>query len=102
MDKAPRGVLNSNQDSLNAGCCNSRGYVESLHHLLPLERFHRTRIEGCSDSKGTPRSAQARPLLPVAARLRQVRELGGATPLSLRQLGEGDAGAEETEQGAKH
>ena len=62
------------------------------HHPLALECLFRRQTRTEARREGTPRSAQAGPLLPVAARLRQVREAGGARTLPRRQPAQGDAG----------
>ena len=55
---------------------------------LPLERFQRPCTEVSCYPERTPRSAQARPVLPVTARLRPVQKPGYTRPLSRRQPGQ--------------
>src|SRR5262249_20876875 len=62
------------------------------HRTSPLEPFQRLRTASSTPSERVPRSPQAGPLLPVAARLRHVREPGRPGPLSWRQPGQGNAG----------
>jgi hypothetical protein len=62
------------------------------HRPLPLEHLFGGQTGAEAGSQGTPRSAQACPILPVADGLRQVREPVGARPLPRRQPAEGDAG----------
>jgi len=80
------------------------GFVE--RGVLSLKRLHRAAIveiipwNGSSEpeilvpSERTPRSAQARPVLPFTARLRPFREPGGSYSPYRRQPGQGDAGTE--------
>lgn len=70
------------------------------HRHPPLERFQRTRTESY---KRKTRPIKARPILPVIARLRPVREPRRTCAIPRRQPSQGDAGTEADQlMSAKH
>ena len=71
------------------------------HRTLALEYRLRRQTRTEAGTEGAPRTPKAGPLLPVVARLRQIREPGGARPLPRGQPPQGDTGAEPAGEGVK-
>jgi Transposase len=92
--KAPRGVLNSNEDSPGGTLRLKKLHRPAVIEVIPWNGSSEPEFAVQPTPKRLPRFAQACLLLPVSAGFRPVRDPGGACLITRRQQGQGDTGAE--------